>query len=438
MKIKSLHARQILDSRGNPTIECDAILENGIMGRASVPSGASTGSREAIELRDGNNTKYLGKGVLKAVENVNTILTKKLIGIEVENQSELDKKMIELDGTPNKAKLGANAILSVSLAVAKAVAQTYNMKLFEYFNKLATKDSKQTLQNNILPLPMMNIINGGRHANFATDIQEFMILPVGAKTFTDALRIGSEVFHHLGKVLKEKGYTTTVGDEGGYAPQVQKGNAEALELIIQAIMNAGYDPGEDIAIGLDVAASELIHDGHYILKAEKKSFSNSQMIDWLAQLVENYPIISIEDGLGENDWDGWQYITKELGRKIQLVGDDNLVTNVTYLKKAIEEKAGNAVLIKLNQIGTLTETIETIVTAKKAQWNTVVSHRSGETEDTTIAHLAVGLETKQIKTGSLSRTDRVAKYNELLRIEEQLGNKASFAGKEALAVHTNI
>lgn len=423
MKISSIHARQILDSRGNPTVECDVILEDGTMGRAAVPSGASTGSREAVELRDGDKTKYLGKGVLKAVENVNTTLAKAVIGMDSEKQKELDEKMIELDGTPNKGNLGANAILSVSLAVAKATANAKHIPLYEYLHNLSPFTSHFTL-----PLPMMNIINGGRHASFATDIQEFMILPVGAKTFADALRMGSEVFHHLAKVLKVKGYPTTVGDEGGYAPQVQKGNAEALELIIQAIMNAGYDPGDDIALGLDIAASELIHDGHYILKAEKETFSNSQMVDWIAQLVENYPIVSVEDGLGENDWDGWKYMTKVLGEKIQLVGDDNLVTNVTYLKKAINEKAGNAILIKLNQIGTLTETIETIKTAKDANWNTVVSHRSGETEDTTIAHLAVGLDTKQIKTGSLSRTDRVCKYNELLRIEEQLGSKSSFAG----------
>lgn len=281
----------------------------------------------------------------------------------------------------------------------------------------------------------MNIINGGRHANFATDIQEFMILPVSAKTFADALRMGAEVFHHLAKVLNKRGYATTVGDEGGYAPQVKKGNAEALEMIIEAIMNAGYDPGDDIALALDVAASELVHDDKYVLNAEKESFSNGQMVDWLAQLVENYPIVSIEDGLGENDWDGWKYITKVLDKKIQLVGDDNLVTNVKLLKEAITEKAGNAILIKLNQIGTLTETIETILTAKKADWNTVVSHRSGETEDTTIAHLAVGLGTGQIKTGSLSRTERIAKYNELLRIEEELGDKAVFAGRDAYKIH---
>jgi len=425
MKIKSLHARQILDSRGNPTIECDAVLDDGSFGRAAIPSGASTGTREAVELRDNDKTKFLGKGVLKAIANVNEVIAKKIIGMDAQAQEKIDETMIALDGTSNKEKLGANAILSISLAVAKATAQSKKVPFYIYLNSLARlKTSDLTL-----PLPMMNIINGGRHANFATDIQEFMILPIGAQTFTDALRMGSEVFHHLAKVLNKRGYPTTVGDEGGYAPQVQKGNAEALELIIQAIMNAGYDPGDDIAIALDVAASELIHEGRYVLNAEKESFSNSQMVDWIAQLVENYPIVSVEDGLGEDDWDGWKYITKILGEKIQLVGDDNLVTNPIYLKKAIKEKAGNAILIKLNQIGTLTETIETILMAKKANWNTVISHRSGETEDTTIAHLAVGLATKQIKTGSLSRTDRVAKYNELLRIEEELGNKAVFAGK---------
>jgi len=426
MTIKSLHARQILDSRGNPTVECDALLADGSFGRAAVPSGASTGTREAVELRDNDKTKYIGKGVLKAVSNVNEVIAKKIIGMNAQEQKEIDEAMIALDGTPNKEKFGANAILSVSLAVAKAMAQSKKIPLYHYFSTLNSEFSTP-----ILPLPLMNIINGGAHANFATDIQEFMILPIGAKTFADALRMGSEVFHHLANVLKQRGYPTTVGDEGGYAPQVKNGNAEALEMIIQAIMNAGYDPGDDIALALDVAASELIHEDKYVLKAEKESFSNSQMVDWIAQLVENYPIISVEDGLGEDDWEGWKYITKILGEKIQLVGDDLLVTNEVYLKKAIEQKAGNAILIKLNQIGTLTETIETILMAKKANWNTIVSHRSGETEDTTIAHLAVGLATGQIKTGSLSRTDRVAKYNELLRIEEKLGDKAKFASKKA-------
>ena len=433
MKVTSLHARQILDSRGNPTVECDAYLDDGTMGRASVPSGASTGTREAVELRDGDKTKYLGKGVLKAIEHVNTTITKAVVGMDAEKQQELDKKMIDIDGTANKANLGANAILSVSLAVAKAVALSQKKPFYTYLHDVAKTfaDAPSDLDL-LLPLPQMNISNGGAHANFATDIQEFMILPVGAKNFADAVRMGSEVFHHLGKVLEKKGYPTTKGDEGGYAPQVQKGNAEALDMIIQAIMNAGYDPGDDIALGLDIAASELVHDGKYVLKAEKETFTSTQMVDWIAQLVENYPIVSVEDGLGEDDWDGWKYITKVLGEKIQLVGDDDLVTNPIYLKKAIEEKAGNAVLIKLNQIGTLTETIGTILMAKKANWNTVVSHRSGETEDTTIAHLAVGLATGQIKTGSLSRTERICKYNELMRIEEVLGEKATFIGKSIL------
>lgn len=427
MKVQSLHARQILDSRGNPTVECDIFLEDGSFGRAAVPSGASTGSHEAIELRDGDKTKYLGKGVLKAVTNVNNIIAKALVGKDAEEQKVVDKLLLKLDGTENKSKLGANAILAVSLAAAKASAVSQKLPLYAYFNK-QTKISSQMS----LPLPMMNIINGGRHANFATDIQEFMILPVSAKSFSEALRMGSEVFHHLREILKTKGYATTVGDEGGYAPQVQKGNAEALELIIQAIMNAGYDPGEDIVLGLDVAASELLHDNKYVLKAEKETYSTLQMVDWLSQLTEHYPLVSIEDGVGENDWDGWKLLTGTLGKKIQLVGDDNLVTNTTFLEKAINERAGNAILIKLNQIGTLTETIAAIEMANEAKWNSVISHRSGETEDTTIAHLAVGLGTGQIKTGSLSRTDRVAKYNELLRIEEGLGDKAIFVGKEIL------
>jgi enolase len=430
MKVKSIHARQILDSRGNPTVECDVILSDGSFGRASVPSGASTGSREAVELRDNDRSKYLGKGVLNAVSNVNDIFIKEIIGMDAEDQYAIDKKLIDLDGTPDKKIFGSNAILSVSLAVSKASANYKKIPLFEYLHDYASYKFK-LFATPLLPMPMMNVINGGKHAGFATDIQEFLIMPVGAKTFSEAVRMGAEVFHHLGKVLESKGYPTTVGDEGGYAPQVQKGNAEALDLIIQAIMNAGYDPGDDIALALDVAATELIKDNSYILKAEKETFTNTQMVDWLSQLVENYPIISVEDGLGEDDWEGWEYITKMLDKKIQLVGDDNLVTNVKYLKKAITDKAGNAILIKLNQIGTLTETIETIMTAKNAKWNTVVSHRSGETEDTTIAHLSVGLASGQIKTGSLSRSERIAKYNELLRIEEILGKRAEFNTKMA-------
>ncbi|MBI5122825.1 phosphopyruvate hydratase [Candidatus Roizmanbacteria bacterium] len=426
MKIKNIHARQILDSRGNPTVECDVTLENGVMGRAAVPSGASTGTNEAVELRDSDKTKYLGKGVLKAVSNVNIIFAKEIIGMDSEDQKTIDEKMIALDGTPNKGKLGANAILSVSLAVAKASALNKNKPLYEYFSVIAS----EAKQSYTLPLPMMNIINGGQHASFATDIQEFMIVCVGAKTFSDAIRMGSEVFHHLGKVLKAEGYATTVGDEGGYAPKVKKGNAEALEMITQAVTNAGYKAGKDVVFALDVAASELydpsVDGGKYLLKAESKTLTSAEMADWLLELTKKYPIASIEDGMSEGDWDGWKLLTEKLGDKIQLVGDDNLVTNMKFLAKAIKEKAGNAILIKLNQIGTLTETIQCIQMAHQAGWNAVVSHRSGETEDTTIAHLAVGLATGQIKTGSLSRTDRVCKYNELLRIEEELGEKTKF------------
>ncbi|HEX8931649.1 MAG TPA: phosphopyruvate hydratase [Patescibacteria group bacterium] len=424
MQIKAIHARQILDSRGNPTVECDVILNNGVMGRAAVPSGASTGTNEAVELRDGDKSKYLGKGVLKAVANVNGIIAKAIVGMEASDQKAIDEKMIALDGTENKGKLGANAILAVSLSVAKASALNKHISLYKYLQELSKESQISTL--NLLPLPMMNIINGGQHAGFATDIQEFMIMCVGAKTFSDAIRMGSEVFHHLGKVLKANGYATTVGDEGGYAPKVKNGNAEALEMIKKAVENAGYKPGKEIVFALDVAASELYRDGKYVLQAENKTLSSAQMADWLVKLTEQYPIVSIEDGMAENDWEGWKLLTKKIGKKIQLVGDDNLVTNMKFLQKAIAEKAGNAILIKLNQIGTLTETIKCIQMAHQANWNTVVSHRSGETEDTTIAHLAVGLATGQIKTGSLSRTDRICKYNELLRIEEDLGAKAKF------------
>jgi enolase len=347
--------------------------------------------------------------------------------MDSEQQKEIDEKMIALDGTPNKSKLGANAILAVSLAAAKASALGLGIPLYNY---LTAPDKAN--EPHLLPLPMMNIINGGRHADFATDIQEFMILPVGAKTFSQGLRMGAEIFHHLGKVIASKGYEVTVGDEGGYAPRVKHGNAEALDLIIQAVMNAGYNPGVDVVLGLDVAASELLTNGKYKLQAEKEEFTSIQMIDWFAKLVEHYPIVSIEDGLDENDWTGWRSLTRSLGDTLQIVGDDLLVTNIEFVDKAIQEKACNAVLIKLNQIGTLTETIACVEMAKRAGWNSIISHRSGETEDTTIAHLAVGLATGQIKTGSLSRTDRVAKYNELLRIEELLGDKAKFAGSDAL------
>ncbi|HSA83992.1 MAG TPA: phosphopyruvate hydratase [Patescibacteria group bacterium] len=427
MKIQAIHARQILDSRGNPTIECDVTFENGVMGRAAVPSGASTGTHEAVELRDGDKRYYLGKGVLQAVAHVNGEIAKALLGMDGENQENIDKKMIALDGEYNKSRLGANAILSVSLAVAKAAAISQNKQLFEYVYEILNQIQDDKKQNPLLPLPMMNIINGGAHASFATDIQEFMIMCVGAKTFSDSIRMGSEVFHHLGKVLQVHGYPTTVGDEGGFAPRVKNGNAEALELISEAVKNAGYTLGKDIVFALDVAASELYDGERYSLKAEEKTFSSEEMVAWLVSLTKKYPIISIEDGMNENDWEGWKLLTDNLGDKIQLVGDDLLVTNTTFLEKAIREKAGNAILIKPNQIGTLTETIATVHMAQAAGWHTVMSHRSGETEDTTISHLAVGLSTGQIKTGSLSRTDRVAKYNELLRIEEALGDAAIFS-----------
>jgi enolase len=426
MKIQLIKARQILDSRGNPTVEADVILENGVMSRAAVPSGASTGTHEAVELRDGDTSKYLGKGVLKAVENVNNEIAKALVGKEVEDQAALDQAMIALDGTENKGRLGANAILSVSLACAKAAALSQSKPLYQYVGELAGNTTYT------LPLPMMNIINGGAHAAFATDIQESMILPVGGKTFSDALRMGAEIFHNLAKVLKEKGYATTVGDEGGYAPKVQNGNAEALELISQAVANAGYKLGEDVLLGLDVASSEFYTDGKYSLKAEGKELSSDEMVSFLESLTQKYPITSIEDGLAESDWDGWIKLNAQIGATTQLVGDDLFVTNTKFLQQGIEKKAANAILVKVNQIGTLTETIQAVQMAHKAGWKAIISHRSGETEDTTISHLVVGLGTGQIKTGSLSRTDRVAKYNELLRIEEELGASAVFAGRGAL------
>jgi len=425
MKISSIHARQILDSRGNPTIEADVTLENGILGRAAVPSGASTGSHEAIELRDGGDL-YGGKSVLNAIAHVNGELSKALVGMEVTNQTDIDQKMIDLDGTENKGRLGANAILAVSLACAKAAALAKGKPLYAYVATLAGNSKL------VLPLPMMNIINGGKHAAGSTDIQEFMIMPVGAVNFSDCIRMGAEIFQALGKVLKSKGYATTVGDEGGYAPAVKNGNAEALELISEAVASAGYKLGEDVVLALDVASSELIQDGKYALATESKQLSSEEMVAFYEDLVNRFPIVSIEDGLGEDDWDGWKQLTEKLGNHIQLVGDDLLVTNTEFLKRGIAEKAGNAILIKVNQIGTLTETIRAVNMAHDAGWKAVISHRSGETEDTTIAHLAVGLGTGQIKTGSLSRTDRVAKYNELMRIEEQLGESAIFAGRDAV------
>ena len=427
MKITSIHAREIIDSRGNPTVEADVTLENGIIGRAAVPSGASTGSNEAVELRDGDKRRYGGKGVLGAVMFVNTEIATALSGMEASDQSEIDEKMIILDGTDNKGRLGANAILAVSLATAKAAALDRKVPFHEYFRSLSQKASEMKL-----PLPMVNIINGGKHAAGSTDIQEFMIMPVGATTFSDAARMCAEVFHALGKVIASKGYGTTVGDEGGYAPAVRDGNKEALALISEAVEKAGYKLGADIVFALDVAATELYVDGKYILKTEDRSLSSEEMADWLISLASEYPIVSIEDGLAENDWDGWKYFTQKAGETIQIVGDDLLVTNVKFLKRAIDEHAANAILVKLNQIGTLTETIRAVEMAHDAGWKAIISHRSGETEDTTIADLVVALGTGQIKTGSMSRTDRVAKYNQLIRIEESLHTASAFMGASAL------
>lgn len=426
-KITSIRAREIIDSRGNPTVEADVVLESGIMGRAAVPSGASTGTHEAIELRDGDKTRYGGKGVLSAVSNVNGAINKALLGLDVTHQSALDEKLLACDGTETKSHLGANAILAVSLAAAKAGAQVTAVPLYQYFNELAGR--KEPL---LLPLPMVNIVNGGAHAANSTDIQEFMIMPVGAPTFRDAARMCAEVFHALKGVLSESGYGTTVGDEGGYAPQVQGGNREALLLISRAVAQAGYKLGNDVVIALDVAASEIFKDGTYRLAREKAEFTTGEMTDWLLSLSREYPIVSIEDGLAEDDWTGWTALTEKAGGALQLVGDDLFVTNTAFISRGIKEKAANAVLIKLNQIGTLTETIHAVRAARDAGWAAIISHRSGETEDTTIADLAVGLGTGQIKTGSFSRTDRVAKYNQLLRIEEELGDNAFFAGRSAL------
>ncbi|MDR0955520.1 MAG: phosphopyruvate hydratase [Candidatus Nomurabacteria bacterium] len=410
-KIKTVHARQILDSRGNPTVECDIILDDGSFARAAVPSGASTGSGEALELRDGGD-KWGGKGVLKAVANVKDQIAPAVIGLDAADQEKLDQTMIQLDGTDNKSNLGANAILSVSLAAAKAAAKSAKLPLYKYIANL-TGTTQLTL-----PLPMMNVMNGGAHAGWSTDIQEYMIIPIGAPTFPEALRYGAEIFHQLKKVLTDAGYPTTVGDEGGYAPRVKNGNREPLELIEKAVSAAGYKLGENVALGLDVASSEFYADGIYDLKTENLKLNSAQMIDWLEKLANENPLISIEDGLSESDWDNWTRLNAQLGAREQLVGDDLLVTNVKLLQKAIDLKAANAILIKPNQIGSLSETIAAVKLAKANGFRTVMSHRSGETEDTTIAHLAVGLNCGQIKTGSLSRTDRLCKYNELLRIAE--------------------
>lgn len=408
--IQSIKARQILDSRGNPTVEADVILSNGTLGRAAVPSGASTGSAEALELRDGG-IDWSGKAVYQAVRNVNEVIAPALVGHDASDQAALDQIMLDLDGTDNKSKLGANAILSVSLAAAKAAASAKNQPLWRYV-------AEMTSSAPVLPLPMMNVLNGGAHAAFATDIQEFMIICKGAQTFADTLKMGTEIFHALAKVLKNYDYPTTVGDEGGYAPRVRNGNREALALLSEAIQNAGYELGRDVVFAMDAASSEFYQDGRYELKCEGKSLSSSEMVDWLEALTNEFPIISIEDGLAENDWDGWKLLRERLGDRIQLVGDDLLVTNTSLIKRAITEQTANALLVKPNQIGSLTETIQAVKMAQNAGWRTVMSHRSGETEDTTISHLAVGLGCGQIKTGSLSRTDRVAKYNELLRIAE--------------------
>ncbi len=408
--ISSITARQILDSRGNPTVEADVILRDGTLGRAAVPSGASTGAGEALELRDGDSG-WGGKSVYQAVRNVNEIIAPALAGKDTSDQTALDNVMLALDGTDNKSKLGANAILSVSLAAAKAAANAKKQPLWRYVADMTGKSPS-------LPLPMMNVMNGGAHAAFATDIQEFMIICKGAKTFEETLKMGTEIFHALAKILKNHDYPTTVGDEGGYAPRVHSGNREPLTLLSEAITSAGYTLGSDVVFAMDAASSEFYQDGRYELKCEGKSLSSEEMIDWLEALVNEFPIVSIEDGLAENDWSGWQQLRARIGDRIQLVGDDLLVTNTSLVQKAIDEHAANALLVKPNQIGSLTETIQAVSMAQDAGWNTVMSHRSGETEDTTISHLAVGLGCGQIKTGSLSRTDRIAKYNELLRIAE--------------------
>ena len=417
--IQSVHARQILDSRGNPTVEVDVRTENGFLGRAAVPSGASTGKHEAVELRDDDATTYVGKGVLKAVENVNEIIYPELIGISVYEQNLIDKIMLELDGTHNKAKLGANAILGVSLAVAKAAAQEAGMSLFRYVGGTNA---------NTLPVPMMNILNGGSHADNSIDFQEFMVMPAKADSFSHSLRMGVEVFHALKKVLKSKGYSTNVGDEGGFAPNI-KSNEEAIEIVIQSIEKAGYKPGEEIFIAMDAASSEFYENGVYhFKKSDGRKLSSAEMAGYWQEWVGKYPIISIEDGMDEDDWDGWKALTEKIGSKCQLVGDDLFVTNVTRLQQGIDQGIANSILIKVNQIGSLTETINAVNLAKRNSYKSVMSHRSGETEDSTIADLAVALNTGQIKTGSASRSDRMAKYNQLLRIEEELGETAYFPG----------
>ena len=421
--ISETHARQVLDSRGNPTVEAEVLLQDGSRGRAIVPSGASTGEHEAVELRDDDNNRFLGKGVLKAVENVNGEIADALANWDAFDQRGLDSKMIELDGTENKGRLGANAILAVSMAAARASAESLKIPLYRYLGGASA---------NTLPTPMMNILNGGAHADNNVDFQEFMVMPVGAPSFSEALRWGVEVFHTLKGVLKKRGYNTAVGDEGGFAPSV-KSNVEAIEVVLEAITKAGYKPGEEIAIALDPAASEFFQDGKYVFKkSDKSARSSDEMVRWWAKWVNDYPIVSIEDGLAENDWDGWANLTKELGGKIQLVGDDLFVTNVQFLQEGIDKGVANSILIKVNQIGTVSETLDAIDLARRNGYTSIISHRSGETEDTFIADLAVATGAGQIKTGSASRTDRVAKYNQLLRIEEELGGAARFLGLKAL------
>lgn len=418
--ITEVYAREILDSRGNPTVEVEVILEDGAVGRAAVPSGASTGVHEAVELRDGDKSRYLGKGVTKAVDNVNDIIAEALIGLEATRQTEIDEMLVRLDGTPNKGRLGANAILGVSMAVARAAASSVGLPLYLYLGGVAAKE---------LPVPMMNILNGGEHADNNVDIQEFMIMPVGAKSFSEALRMNAEIYHNLKALLKEKGLSTALGDEGGFAPNLSN-NAEAIEVILEAVVKAGYKPKDDIVIALDVASSEMYKDGKYHLDGEGLVKTSEEMVDYLAELCEKYPIISIEDGLAEDDWAGWKLLTKKIGKKVQLVGDDLFVTNEERLVQGINKGVANAILIKVNQIGTLTETFNAIETAKRAGYTCIISHRSGETEDTTLADIAVAVNAGQIKTGAPARTDRVAKYNQLLRIEEDLGKAAKYNGKK--------
>ena len=419
--IVDIIAREIMDSRGNPTVEADVLLESGIIGRAAVPSGASTGTKEAVELRDGDKERYLGKGVLQAVENVNTEICEAIIGLDAEDQSFIDATLIEVDGTENKARLGANAILAVSMACARAAAEESGLPLYRYLGGSGMMQ---------LPTPMMNIINGGAHAANSVDIQEFMIIPAGLPSFREALRCGAEVFHALNKILHKQGLATTVGDEGGFAPDLPS-NESAIQYILEAISAAGYEPGRDVLLGLDCASSEFYKEGKYNLESEGLQLSSGQFADYLSACVDKYPIISIEDGMSEHDWDGWKLLTDRMGKNIQLVGDDLFVTNAKILREGIAKGVANSVLIKVNQIGTLTETFQTIETAKRAGYTSVISHRSGETEDTTIADISVGTNALQIKTGSLSRSERIAKYNQLLRIEEELGDATSYAGMGA-------